>query len=202
MKSLIAKILLICSVFFTSYSAWSFGGLYVEPGITYESFDSSIDWPSPLASSTGSSRGLGLLARLGFHIDEALFVAIDGRYSRPTFKDSSSNVDSTATSSSVGPVLGLQMPSVGLRVWGQYVFDGSLDPETSNGYDYIFQNAKGYRAGLGFHISSFSINLEYQDLKYETKLQQIGGFTVNSTFSRSDLTSKGFVAGVSFPVEL
>ena len=178
------------------------GGLYAEPGVTYEYLDNSISWPAPFSSSTGTTRGLGLSARLGIHASEIIFVALDGRYSRPQFKDSSTNVESSATSYNWGPVVGVQMPVVGLRVWGQYVMDGTLNPEASGNFDYLFNQATGYRIGAGFRVTLVSINLEYQDLKYKTTVENAYGFNTNASFSSAGLTSKGWVLGVSFPLEM
>lgn len=187
----------------TTARAESSGGLFVEPGITYESTDTDINWPAPFTNSTGSVKGYGLMARLGFHINEAFFIALDGRYAKPTFSDSSTNADVSADHSTYGPVVGVQMPNFGLRVWGAYVLGGELNPgEASGGTDYKFEKANGYRVGAGFHLSFVSLNLEYQEIKYDTTLQSQGGFPLNSQFDNSDLTSKGYVISLSFPAEL
>lgn len=198
--STIAAVLIFTTL---AAQAESSGGLFVEPGITYESTDGSIDWPAPFTNSSGTTKGLGLFARLGFHINEAVFIALDARYAKPNFKDSSTDVDVMADSTSYGPVLGIQMPNVGLRVWGAYVLGGELNPErASDGDDYKFEKANGYRVGAGFHLASLSFNLEYQEIKYDTTVQSSAGFPVNSQFDNSDLTSKGYVISLSFPAEL
>lgn len=94
------------------------------------------------------------------------------------------------------------MPVIGLRIWGQYVMDGKLDPEEANGFDYEFSKGKGYRVGAGFRVSIVSINLEYQDLKYSTKVKEVIGIPFDTTVDDSDLKTKGFILGVSFPLEL
>src|SRR5690349_20011520 len=121
----------ICSLLLilAAASAQAAGGLFVEPAITYESSSSSIDYPSPLSNSSGSVNGAGFGARIGGHIAETVFLAADIRYSKPQFKDSTNNLASAATSLNYGAVLGVQMPIVGLRVWGGYVFGGELNPE-------------------------------------------------------------------------
>src|SRR6185312_10031759 len=96
-------------------------GLFVEPGLTYQSYSSSITYPAPFSNSTGSVYGPGLMARLGFHATDALFIAADARYSRPTFKDSTNNLNSTAAQYDIGPVIGVAMPVVGLRVWATWI---------------------------------------------------------------------------------
>lgn len=207
MKKLLLLSPLAAMIFFTTFTntarAESSGGLFVEPGITYETLDTSINWPAPFNTSTGSAKGAGLFARLGLHVNEAIFIALDGRYSKPSFEDSSTGTNETADSSNYGPVLGFQMPNVGLRVWGAYVLGGELNPEKGgSGEDYKFEEANGYRVGAGFHLGSISLNLEYQEIQYETNVQSSAGFPINTQFNNSDLTSKGYVISLSFPAEL
>lgn len=178
------------------------GGLYVEPGITYGNLDTNINWPTPFSSSTGQVRGLGLMGRVGFHANEAIFVALDGRYVKPTFTDSSTNVDANASIYDYGPTVGIQLPYKGMRLWGQYVMGGQMDSEASNGFDYKFDQSTGYRIGAGFHVASVSLNLEYQDLGYRTNVQSALGFTTDATFDNSNLSSKGIIASISFPLGL
>lgn len=71
----------------------------------------------------------------------------------PDQKDSSVNYNAKATSTRIGPVIGMQMPNLGLRIWGTYILSGDLDPEKSGNYDVKFQDAKGYRIGTGFHVN-------------------------------------------------
>lgn len=186
----------------TSAMALSAGGLFVEPGVTYESLDTSIDWSSPFSNSSGTSKGLGVSARLGFHVGEIVFLALDARYSKPTFTDSSTDASNSATSYNYGPVVGIQTPIVGLRVWGQYVLDGAYDPEKTSYMDYKFDKGNGYRVGVGMHVAVVSINLEYQDLKYKTSIQEFLSTPVNASLENADLSSKNFILGVSFPIEM
>jgi hypothetical protein len=177
-------------------------GLFIEPAITYETGDTSTSYPSPFANSSGKVEGFGLGARLGIHLYESFFVGVDGRYAMPNLKDSSLNYDAKATSTNLGPVIGMQMPNLGLRVWGTYILSGDLDPEKSGNYDVKFQDAKGYRIGTGFHVASVSLNVEYQELKYgKTNLEQIGPFSPGTTLSDVKLENRSWIASVSFPVE-
>ena len=186
----------------TSAMALSAGGLFVEPGVTYESLDTNINWSAPFSDSTGSSKGLGVSARLGLHVGEIVFLALDARYAKPTFSDSATDASNSATSFNYGPVVGIQTPVVGLRVWGQYVLDGSYDPEKTSFMDYKFDQGSGYRVGVGMHVAVVSINLEYQDLKYKTSIQEFLSTPVNTSLDKADLSSKGFILGVSFPIEM
>ena len=178
-------------------------GLFIEPAITYELAQTSINYPSPLSNSSGSIEGLGLGARLGVHIDEAFFIGMDFRYSMPSFKDSSVHSNSKSISTTWGPVIGMQMPHLGMRVWGSYLVGGELNPEKYNGLDVKFLNARGYLIGTGFRIASISLNLEYQQLKYvSTRLEQIGPFSTSSDFSSVRLSNNSWIASVSFPMAL
>jgi hypothetical protein len=178
-------------------------GLFVEPGVTYSQYDSSIDYPAPFSNSKGEVKGFGLMARLGFHISDVVFVAADARYSMPKFKDSTNNLDANAKQMDIGPVVGVQMPVVGLRVWGEYVAASQLDPDASNGFDYKFTDGKGYRIGAGFRVAIVSLNLEYQKIDYDkTTVQQLGGFATNTDTDMIHFNGEGWVASVSFPLEL
>jgi hypothetical protein len=175
-------------------------GLFVEPGFTYESLDTNITWPTAGASG-GSIRGVGLMGRLGFHANESLFIAMDGRYVKPTYEDSGTKIDTDASLYDYGPVVGIQMPFKGMRLWGQYVMGGQLDSNEQNGLDFRFDQSQGYRIGAGFHVQAVSVNVEYQDLSYRTNLQGAGaaGFTADTNFETSDLASKGVIASITFP---
>ncbi len=184
-------------------AAESHMGLFLEPAVTYETGDTSVNYPSPLSNSSGKAEGFGLGARIGFHLYEAFFLGLDGRYSMPQFKDSSVSYDSKSVSTNWGPVVGMQIPDIGLRVWGAYILGGELNPEKSGSFDIKFQNAKGYRVGAGFRLAAVSLNLEYQQLKYDqASLEQLGPFSSSSALSGVQLENKSWIASVSFPIEL
>ena len=177
------------------------GGLFLEPALTYEIGETSTDYPAPLSDSTGKAVGLGIGARLGFHINDALFLALDLRYSMPDFEDSSVNYSAKATSSNWGPVLGIQTPIAGLRIWGSYIMSGELNPDASNGTDMKFTEARGYRIGTGIKATAVSFNLEYEVLKYEkAELEQSAAFPPGTTFDNTDLEKKAWLVSVSFPI--
>ena len=141
-------------------------GFYLEPGLFYEKGDNKLDWPSPLGSSTGTTKGMGVDLKLGMHFTDMIFVAVDGTYSKPKFENSAP-YDADATSTTYAGIIGVQTPLVGLRFWAGYVFGGTLDPEETNGYDVKFEEAKGYKVGAGIKIFFVAVNLEYMDLKYD-----------------------------------
>lgn len=181
----------------------SVGGLFVEPGVTYERGDTTIDYPSPFQNSTGSANGFGLMGRLGVHVHEIVFLGLDARYAMPHFKDSSVSYDADATSFNWGPVVGIQTPLLGIRVWGNYVAGGNLDPKKSGNLDVKFEESTGYRVGAGLHWLMLSINLEYQNLKYgKAVLESIGGFNAGETFSSVKPKNESWILSVSFPLEI
>lgn len=177
-------------------------GLFVEPGVIYQAQDTKVDWGSAVSNSTGKNNGFGANVRLGMHVNEIFFAGLDARYLLTKFEDSAVNTDVNAKSYDVAPFIGVQMPDIGLRFWGSYVVWGELDPEkvtsTLINYDAKLSKANGYRVGAGFHVYSVSINLEYQDLKYDT----VDVDVLPANFNPNNATSKGLVFGVSFPVEL
>lgn len=178
------------------------GGLFVEPGFTYSSYESSVKWPAPFTASDGEVNGLGLMARLGFHINEVFFVAADGRYSQPKFKDSTNNLDASATEFDYGPTVGIQMPNFGLRVWGTYIAGSELDPKISRNLDLKFTGGTGYRIGAGFKLFLLSLNLEYQKLDYDkTTVEAIGPFTPGTT-TDVKFEGEGWIASLSFPLSI
>lgn len=196
MKSLLG----LLTIFMLSVPAQA--GLFVEPMLTYETSNSTVDYPAPFSNSTGNATGLGIGARLGFHFAEIVFAGIDARYSMPQFKDSSVNYEAKAVAHNWGPVIGVQMPVVGLRVWGSYIWGGALDPEASGGYDVKFEQASGFRVGGGFQFLLVSLNLEYQEANYaSTTLEQVGPFAPGA-FGDPHLQNKSWILGVSFPVEM
>jgi hypothetical protein len=188
---------------FSAQAQESGGGLFIEPAVTYEMGTTATNYPAPLSDSSGKLDGLGLGARFGFHLNEAFFLGLDGRYAMPQFKDSNVQYDAKAVSTSYGPVVGFQMPNLGMRVWGTYILGGELNPEASGNFDVSYKNLSGHRIGAGFRIQSFSVNLEYQQAKYTSAtLEQVGPFASNSVFNNVTLENKAWIASLSFPLEL
>lgn len=199
---LCASILAATTFVFAQDNDASAIGLFVEPAVTYETSASSITYPSPLSASSGKIEGFGVGARLGIHLVDVFFAGLDARYSMPQFEDSSTTYSAKAVGHNWGPVVGMQMPIVGLRVWGSYILGGEMNPEKSGSLDVKFSGATGYRVGTGFRIAMVSLNLEYQDLKYgQTTLEQIGPFAVDSNFDNVNLNNKSWIASVSFPFD-
>lgn len=178
-------------------------GMFIEPAITYETGKTTTDYPSPFSSSSGNADGFGLGAKLGFHTSEAFFLAVDGNYSMPKYKDSNVTYDANAVSTNWGIAAGIQMPTLGLRVLGTVILGGELNPEQSGNFDVYFKQAQGYRLGAGFRLYAMSLNLEYQQIKYdETILEKIGPYSSNSALNNVRLENKSWIASLSFPLEL
>lgn len=195
--------LTVANLLFFGSSALAQTGLFVEPSITYETSDANTDYPAPADDSTGKADGLGFGARVGFHVADIFFLGIDGRYSMPKFEDDSVNYSANAVAYNWGPVIGVQMPVVGLRVWGGYIWDAEINPEADGGYDLKFSKGTGYRLGAGFHFVMVSLNLEYQDMKYDNAaLEQAGPFTPGTSFEDVDYKNKSWIVSVSFPIAL
>ncbi len=178
------------------------GGLFVEPGLTYQVSESQIDYPAPLSSSKADNNGLGVMARLGFHISESFFLAADGRYSWLDFDDDDNNFKTDAVAYNLAPVLGLQMSEFGLRIWGSYILTGQMDLEENGGNDFMFSDASGYRIGAGFRLFSLSLNLEYEDLSYGTSEYTSSTGSIVGSSSNLNLDTESYILSVSFPLEL
>ncbi len=173
------------------------GGLYVEPGITYESGTTSTSYPT--GSNGGTNRGFGLMGRVGFQLNDILFIAADARYSKPHFKDGV--IDADADAYQVGPVVGIQTPVAGLRVWAEYVAQAQLDPSGTNNFDAKFKNGTGFTIGAGFHVLAVSLNLEYQKLNYATtEFQSIGPFTNVGDSDSTKMKNEAYIVSVTFPI--
>ena len=199
------RLLLIASAFIvglgsslTAQAQERGGGLFVEPGVFYDSGTTTTQYPT--GDSGGTSKGFGVAGRLGFHIGEAFFVAADAKYSMPKFSDG--RIDASGDAYQVGPVVGLQTPVAGLRVWAEYIAQAQLDPGASNNFDLKFKNGTGFGVGGGFRILAVSLNLEYQRLNYDTlEIQNAGIFPVGDT-NNTKLKNEAWIASVSFPIEL
>jgi len=172
--------------------------------LTYENGEGDVNFPDPINNSDTEIDGFGLGARLGFHVLESAFIGADGRYSLPRFKDSSLDQDVKSKAWNYGPVVGVQMPTtIGLRVWGSYILDGSIDPDKDQDVDEKFSSANGYRIGAGIKLGITSINLEYQKLKYDkTEVDEVGTFSTGFSSGDIELENSSWILSVSFPISL
>lgn len=177
------------------------GGLFVEPSVTYQTGKTTVSYPGPLNDSDEDVKGLGLGVRLGMHVYESVFLAADARYAMPTYDSSALGTSADATAYNAGVTLGVQTPLAGIRVWGTYILAGELNPKDLNGFDVKFNDLKGYRVGAGIYVGIVSLNVEYQDAKYDsTTIEDAGGLSGN--LDSVDGHDKSYILSVSFPVSL
>jgi hypothetical protein len=146
--------------------------------------------------------GFGFGARLSGHVYEALFLGADARYTRVDMTDSSLG-NTSGDAYNLAPVIGIQMPVSGLRFWYSRVVAGDFNPASGkSGLDLRFSEASGNRIGAGFHIMAVSLNIEYEELKYnKTIIESIGSIGVNSS-TGVEYDQRGYLASLSFPISI
>jgi hypothetical protein len=203
----VKKIILLSSIlmaFVGIARADETAGLFVEPMLTWERGRGDVNFPAPISSSDTELDGFGVGARFGGHIYESFFLAADARYSIPNFKTTVLNQDIKSTAWNIGPVVGVQMPTLlGLRVWGTWVVAGEVDPENDKNVNEKFTSGQGYRVGAGIKLSVVSLNIEYQKIKYsKTTLEDVSVFTPNITRNDVQLSNDSMILSVSFPLAI
>jgi hypothetical protein len=178
------------------------GGFYIEPALV--GIQQDVDAKGGLIGSdvNGTSNGFGADLKLGGHINETFFLAADGRYERVRFAETTFE-DVNADVLNYGATIGLQAPWAGVRAWGTYVLGGTYDAErANNGADLRFEDPYGWRAGLGFRFQAISLNLEYQDLTYQTTEIESAGTLASANTGNIDFGQRGYALSLSFPIEL
>ncbi len=183
----------------------SSGGFYIEPMLTGTREDETIktsQLPIINQDTSGESNGFGVGLRMGGHVSEILLLGVDARYSKMTLNDSFYN-KADADVYNVAPFVGLQTPLFGIRVIAGYVVAGENNPTSGvQGLDVKFSRAAGWRIGAGIHVLAFGVNLEYQDLTYNsTEIESFGSVAVNNATS-IDANTRGYTVSLSFPIEL
>lgn len=180
-------------------------GVAIEPMLIFGRDDATIktsQLPVIQDDTSATSENFGAGLKLGMHVGQIVTLGADGRYSRNKLSDSAYG-NASGDKWTLGPYVGAQMPVAGLRLFGTWVLAGDFDPEAGNqGFNVRFKDPQGYRVGAGFHVGPVSLNLEYESLKFnKTKVQSFG--LVNGTAnSEVDFESGGWLASVSFPLEL
>lgn len=186
---------------FTERDSKSGIGLFVEPAIKYDDLEGKVEYPAPFTKSDVSARGLGVGARLGFHVSDMVFLAAEANYSQLKLEEDSNNYKSNGDAYSFGPTIGVQTPWAGVRIWGTYLAGGEFNPSDDNGIDLKFKDLRGYRVGLGFRVLSVSASLEYQDATYnKTELEKAG--PLSGTTDNVKMNNTAWVLGISFPITL
>lgn len=176
-------------------SATAQASLMIEPYIGYELGSVKEDnVTTPANSTTGSLNGTAIGGRLGYRFLMP-WIALDYKYLNGKLKPNNSAVnDQTATQSSLGAVVGIDLPVL-LRVWAGYGFmdDMSLKDSVSGNTDKL--KGSYTKAGLGFtFLPLVSLNVEYQQNNY-TKLN---GGDIKTTYSKFDHNS--VMVSVSLPL--
>jgi hypothetical protein len=100
-------------------------------------------------------------------------------------------------------MIGLQTPLFGIRVMAGYVVAGENNPAAgAQGVDLKFKEATGWRVGAGLYIFAVSVNLEYQDLTYNTtEVESFGSIAVDRATS-IDANSRGYTLSLGFPIAM
>ena len=185
--------------FYSAPARAQFVGVFLEPMLTYQTGDGTTTWNAPLEKSTATLTGSGFGLRLGYHFLDTLFLAADARYSQPQWKSTTPDFTSRSTDINYGVTLGFQPPIVGLRFWGTYVLDGSLDPQESQNFDFRFKKSQGYRLGGGFSFILVSLNIEYQEIKTSDLEIERAGSLAGLSGNNTELNSKVWIASLSIP---
>lgn len=177
------------------------GGLFLEPMIFGSQEDVAVESSALTGDTTGTARSYGAALRFGGHVSEIVLLGLDARYSKASM-DGFSYGDVDADVYNLAPMIGLQTPIAGIRLTGSYVLAGENNPDAGNLFDVKFKEATGWRLGAGIHVLAVSVNLEYQDLTYNTtELESVGPLAASSDFD-VDANSQGYALTVGFPIEL
>ncbi len=172
-------------------------GLFLEPGVTYQMNEANTTQAN-VRGSNAVTKGFGVVMKAGIHVYDRFFVAADGRYSMLKYSDNANAYNESASSWDLSPVIGMQMPDIGGRLFAGYIVTGSMDPKGSNGVDPMLENANGFRVGAGLKVNNYSVNFEWQTLRYgKSSYAAVNGAGPTDFDYKSD----GIVASVSFPIE-
>ncbi|MCB0349473.1 MAG: hypothetical protein KDD37_11605 [Bdellovibrionales bacterium] len=188
-------------VMLTSHSYAASGGLFVEPYATYESGTAEMNLGTD-GDPDGDLEGWGAGLRLGLHAGDIFFVGLDGMYSEPDFKDDSGDsFDFDTKSWLLGPVVGLQTPFAGLRIWGAYMLAGEIElDKTDDAFNIAYKDPKIFKLGAGLRIGVVSLNLECLSGTYEkVEVKNAGPFS--GTYD-SELDRDSYILSLSFPFSL
>lgn len=178
-------------------------GMLLEPMLLTSQEDTTIktsQLPVINNDTSGESTGYGVGLRLGAHASEVFLIGLDARYAKTEFKDSFYD-RADGDTYNVAPFVGIQTPYMGIRLLAGYVVAGENNPEAGvQGLNLKFKEATGWRVGGGIYIAAVSLNVEYQDLTYNsTEVENPGVFSGTSSV---DANNRGYTVSLSFPVEL
>ncbi|MDZ4662222.1 MAG: hypothetical protein SGJ18_11455 [Pseudomonadota bacterium] len=127
----------------------------------------STEVPSTPSTSEGDISGSGIGLRLGWSF-VGLAVGVDYQMTSTTEKQTAGSAVGQETKSKVtnlGIFADYELPILPLRVYGAYILDSTIDPETAGSAD---TKGSGIKIGAGFTGLPFvAINLDYSTLKYD-----------------------------------
>jgi hypothetical protein len=194
------KFLSVMFIFLSASISYSASGLFIEPYFAYEKSTAEVDL-GPLQPD-GDLEGWGAGIRLGAHVNDVFFAGIDGIYSDLALKDDSDdNNDLDTRSWLLGPVVGMQTPYAGVRVWIAYYLLGKIDMDrTDDSYNIGYKDPKIWKLGAGVRAGPVSLNAEYLTGKYTTfEVDNLGPLTGDYD---NEAKREGFLVSVSFPYSL
>lgn len=179
------------------------GGFFIEPYIGYEKSNAELKLTdSSTLNPDGELKGWGAGLRVGGHVGDIVFMGVDGLYSEQELRDESSDSRHLDTKSwLVGPVVGVQTPYAGIRVWAAYYLLGEIELDReSEAANLGFKDPRILKVGAGVRAGPVSINAEYMNGKY-TKFQtrNLGPFTGTTD---AEVEKDGYMVSVSFPFSL
>jgi opacity protein-like surface antigen len=190
------KKLLMALIAALSFTSLAHASLMIEPYIGYQMGSlNAVNIAAPADSTTGSLNGTAFGGRLGFRFFIP-WIALDYQHLSGKMKPNNSLLNtSTATQSSLGAVVGVDLPLI--RVWGGYGFTNDLSAKDD--VTGVTDKYKGSytKAGVGFtFLPLVSLNVEYQINDYS----KFNGDDINTTFSKFD--HKAVMVSVSLPLHL
>lgn len=186
-----------------AYAQSNDGGLFIEPYVGYEKSDGELRlFNSSALSPDGELKGWGAGLRFGAHMNDIVFIGVDGQYAEQELRDEGADSRHLDTKSwLIGPVVGAQTPYYGVRVWAAYYLLGEIELDRdSEAANLGFKDPRILKVGAGVRAGPVSLNLEYMNGKY-TKFQtrNVGPFTGTTD---AEVKKDGYMVSVSFPFSL
>ncbi len=179
----------ILLVVLSAFSAPSFAGIFVDPGIGY-----SLGSTDELGQ-TGFYRGLDLNLKAGYKY-LGFFGGFDGSYTNGT-REAISNFtqEDTYELKNYGLFAGYQTPFM-LRAWAGFMLSSSFEDSFGNAY-----KGNGFKLGIGLKFLPFvSANLEYRVMNFdERRFSNTQALPLNGN---QQLDSQAIVFSISLPWDI
>lgn len=177
---------------------------FLEPLMFLSKEDSTLKISNPTLVNNDSglvTNGYGIGLRTGSLIYNLVIIGIDGRYSQIKSGDSYYK-EAETNAINLAPVIGIQTRFSGLRLLAEFIILGENDPGTgTEGVDLKFKEATGLRLIAGVVLNNISLNLEYQNLNYQSTEIQSSGYIPISKSTEIKANTKGYAVSVSFPYQ-